>query len=51
MVLKEDNGLNDRRRPLRKDEDFYQIIVSKILYGVGNIAELKDESEKNYITK
>ena len=46
MELKEDNGLNDRRRLLRKDENFYQIIVSKILYGIGNIANLKDESEK-----
>lgn len=49
MELKEDNGLKDRRRPLRKDEDFYQIIVYKILYGVGNIANLKDESEKKII--
>ena len=48
MELKEDNGLRDRRRPLRKDKNFLQIIVLKMLYDIGNIANLKDDEKKLY---
>ena len=48
MELKEDNGLKDRRRPLRKDTNFLQIITLKMLYDIDNIANLNEDEKKLY---